>query len=108
MTHGARKAYQAGCRCLPCRSANAAYQNCYRAKLRDGRPVLGKKQNGHETAIKLRYLIGEGYSPGVLMSLIGLRRRTFYEHIHSYPVTLRVAFKVQRFWRQQQIEGEAE
>lgn len=120
--HGARKAYQAGCRCLPCRSANAAYSACRRAKLREGRPILGSKQDGLETARQLRCLIGEGYSSGVLMALIGLRPWTFYAHTRTEAikvyqsgrvdykppprVTLRVAFKVQRFWRQQQVEGE--
>lgn len=101
---GTRARYLQGCRCLPCRTANAAYVACVREKQREGKPLLGAKKNGHDTAIKLRYLIGEGYSPGVLMSLIGLRRRTFFSHTRSYPVTLRVAFKVQRFWRQQQVE----
>jgi hypothetical protein len=33
--HGARAAYQRGCRCLPCRVANAAYQRQRRASLDD-------------------------------------------------------------------------
>lgn len=120
---GSRARYLQGCRCLPCRTANAAYVACVRHKQQEGRPLLGAKKDGHETAIRLRYLVGEGYSPGVLMSLIGLRRRTFFAHIRtdrqvdesgrvtyaqSPRVTLRVAYKVQRFWRQQQVEGERE
>lgn len=80
---------------------------CYRAKLREGRPILGTTQNGHETAIRLRYLIGEGYSPGMLIALIGLSRRSYFRHTRSSRVTLRTALKVQRVWRQQEIEGES-
>lgn len=108
-SHGSRARYQCGCRCLPCRSANAAYNACRREKRAKDKLLLGTDINGHDTAIKIRYLIGEGYSPGVLMALIGLGRRSVFRHTKSSPVTLRTAYKVQRFWRQQQApEGEAE
>lgn len=34
--HGTRAKYQGGCRCLPCRRANAGYTKAYREKVRRG------------------------------------------------------------------------
>lgn len=39
-THGSRATYQAGCRCLPCRSANAGYE-AHRARMKAEGLALG-------------------------------------------------------------------
>lgn len=54
MTHGTRAAYQAGCPCTPCRSANAAYLSEQRARIRAGSPGLIDAGAARAHCFKLR------------------------------------------------------
>lgn len=58
--HGTRSCYQGtGCRCTPCRAANAEYEAAYRDRKRRGLPMLGSVVSAVETWRQLRLLTTE-------------------------------------------------
>lgn len=95
---GTYAAYCAGCRCLDCRVANAAYMVVYRAKVRADRERLGAVVNGYQTSRMMRTFKSEGYRPGAICRLLGLPRMTVWRHLRSRPVTRRVLQVVVSAW----------
>lgn len=63
MQHGTRPDYQKGCRCTPCRAAEAAYRHQLRAKHLKGLPVLGQLVSASEAWARIRILKQEGFVP---------------------------------------------
>lgn len=106
LEHAKRATYQAGCRCLPCRTANADYQARYRRRLAEGKPMLGSVISGHSTAQRVRSLLGEGYGGRSLARLLGLSHMSVWRHQTSCRATIRVAVKIGRFWQAQQLPFE--
>jgi hypothetical protein len=96
--HGTRGTYKAGCRCTPCRAANAAYWSAWRAQRLTGRAPLGSLVSAVEAQRLIRQLLGERFAKTTLARALGqashLRRLQTAELI-----TLRTALRVRRFYR---------
>ena len=71
--HGARRFYQAGCRCPACTAANARYMTTYRAAQHAGRPVLGAHVAGTEAARVIAALVEEGFLKAQIATWLGHR-----------------------------------
>lgn len=68
--HGIRAAYKRGCRCLPCRAANAAYEALrYRRRCR-GETAVSRTI---EARRRVRQLEREGYTKPRIAKLAGWR-----------------------------------
>ena len=72
--HGPRRQYQAGCRCLPCRSANALYMTDLRTRYASGKPPLGQVLPRHVATRVLRSIQQEGIGWRDLARRLGVRR----------------------------------
>lgn len=103
MTHGTRATYQAtGCRCTPCRAANAAYEAAYRDRKRRGLPMLGSVVSAVETWRQLRLLTTEYESKRALSERLGCRN----QHLqYSARVTRRTAARVYRLYQLDILAG---
>jgi hypothetical protein len=95
--HGTRKHYQKGCTCLPCRAANATYQDQYRAAYRKGRPPLGAHIKGTEAHALIRALLTEHWTRGMIARQLGQRWPVLQYHD---GVTLRTTLKLRILVRQ--------
>lgn len=97
--HGLRATYETGCRCTPCRAANARYWTAWRRARLAQRPPLGSRIPAARTHILLRVIRTEGISHRRLgREVFGSYRQ--YKRVRTEPVcTLRTALKVQRFYR---------
>lgn len=60
--HGTRAAYRAGCSCVPCRAAEAAYRASIRQQHRQGRPPLGARISAVEARRLIRSLKAEHFT----------------------------------------------
>ena len=99
MTHGTRQSYQqAGCHCLKCRAAEAAYRASLRQQHLKGKPPLGSLISAKDTWIKIRQLKAERLTERDILTRLGLQRRAL--HWHPDKVTLRTALKVRLLCRQ--------
>jgi hypothetical protein len=98
VTHGTRSTYQGGCRCLPCRAANAAYSQTYRAILRRGEHPAGQLQRA-STAWRLIYsLRSEWFSQAEVARRLGYAfPKLQFNHRQMRGTTIA---KVQRFYQQ--------
>lgn len=83
--HGTRANYKAGCRCLACRSANAAYE-ATRARARaSGKPSPGQAVQSYKVRRCLRSLLAEGFTLQALAVRVGLHRETLGIHARLVP-----------------------
>lgn len=74
--HGTRRSYQrAGCRCVECRAANAAYMTSLRGRKARNAPIAGAYVSGVETRRQLRLLRAEYESDASLAARIGWKCR---------------------------------
>lgn len=73
--HGTRSRYQAGCRCLPCRAAEAGYRARLRSRQVRGLPTLGMLISPKQAARRIRQLKGEGYTAARIAQLAGWKDR---------------------------------
>lgn len=71
--HGTRTCYQAGCKCTPCRAAEAAYRASLRTRHAKGLPILGALVSPVEARRRIRQLKGEGYPETRIASMAGWR-----------------------------------
>lgn len=60
--HGTRRQYQSGCRCLPCRAAEATYRAELRRKQVKGLPILGAYISASEAWARIRVLKQEHFA----------------------------------------------
>lgn len=58
--------------------------------------------SGHETAVKIRFLLSEGFTLDGIAEQVGLSRRTIWQHTQSSPVRLKTAAKITQMWQAQQ------
>lgn len=100
---GSRACYQKGCRALECRVANAAYQQIYRVKRRQG---IQGVVNGRQTSRMLIGLKAEGFTGSLLARLAGLSRATWFNHLRSRPVRQETYARVKLVW--DDVQGGAE
>lgn len=101
--HGTRARYRRGCRCLPCRSANAIYQQRYRLARQHGRRPLGARISAVETWRRIRQLKAERLTQAEIARRLGLKRPLL--QLDTDVVTLRNAIKIRRLHRQLILEG---
>lgn len=100
--HGTRPSYQAGCRCTPCRAANAHYEAAYRDRKRRGLPMLGSVVSAVETWRQLRLLTTEYETEAALAQRLGYRDRKL--RLGS-RITLRTARRVQQRYQLDILSG---
>lgn len=101
--HGTRARYQRGCRCLTCRSANAAYESEYRRLKREGKQALGAKVSAVETWRLIRQLKAEDVTEADVAQRTGLAVKAGHlrlAHGRRPFITLRSALKVQLVFRE--------
>lgn len=72
--HGTRAAYQHGCPCDLCRSAEATYRKTLRARQRSGRPSLDTVISPQEAQRRIRQLRIEGVTTRQLAQALGTWR----------------------------------
>lgn len=75
MTCGMRSSYQAGCRCVPCRAAEAIYRAKLRKRKAKGLPLLGALISPVEARRRIRQLKGEGYTKARIADMAGWKNR---------------------------------
>lgn len=103
--HGTRARYRAGCRCLPCRAANAAYDAWLYQQHKIGKRPLGAAVPARRAWEQARRLLIEGFTPGELARLLGTVRVLRFSRQGRGRITLRTALKVQRIYRAFMAEG---
>lgn len=69
--HGTRSRYQAGCRCVPCRAAEAIYRAKLRKRKVKGLPPVGRVVSAIEARRRVRQLLREGYTRARLAEMAG-------------------------------------
>jgi hypothetical protein len=99
--HGTRACYQAGCRRLECRVANAEYQVRYRRTWARGRPPLGSLVRASEARRRVRQLQAEHFTKADLARRLGVRRL----RLGGDVITLRRALGIRRLYFQLLIAG---
>lgn len=98
--------YRSGCRCLPCRAANADYERHRLLAHQRGRPLLGTLVPAADAARKVRQLQIEGITKAAIARALGLKHPIL--QLHTGPdakATRRLVLKIQRFWRLKMAEG---
>lgn len=73
MIHGTRSSYQAGCDCLPCKAAEAAYRADLRRRHLKRLPILGALVSPVEARRRVRQLKLEEYTVARIAQLAGWR-----------------------------------
>lgn len=105
MTHGIRATYERGCRCTPCRAANARYWSHWFHARKSGKPLLGSRVNAARTHILMKVIRTEGISHGALDQ--DLAWWGHYSRVrNARTVTLRTALKVARYYRLRVADGQ--
>lgn len=99
MTHGTRRAYRQGCTCTLCRAANAAYWSTWYHAKRSGKPLLGTRIPAARTHILMKVIRTEDVSNHQLGRDLFGGYRAYKRIRRGCSVTLRTAFKVQRYYR---------
>lgn len=95
--HGSRTTYQVdGCRCQPCRQANARYLHDLRKRKLRGKIILGAIISAAESRRLLNQLHREQVQRGDVAHALGLKvpQVKVYQHI-----TVRKALKIKRLHR---------
>lgn len=104
LMHGIRASYKRGCKCLPCRTANADYVRTWRTRKVTGRPIWGQHIPAGDTWRRLRALVTDYGSRAAVSRAYG----TANGHIRFGPrVTLRTYVRVLRLYRQMNPEGDS-
>lgn len=96
-SHGQRTTYRRGCRCAPCKSANAEAERQRRRAWLQGKPPMGSLVTASDSLQILASLAREQYSAGYVAALLGLKSRC--PRLHTGRITLRNALKVKRLAR---------
>lgn len=96
--HGTRAAYQAGCQCLPCRAANAAYIGHLRGLQRRGKSALGQYVSAKATQQRIQQLLQERFTKGEIARCLGLKRRIL--EVHPDVVRVKTALRIRLLWRE--------
>ena len=106
MTHGTRATYRTGCRCTPCRAANATYWRTWWTAQQTGRPRLGARISAVEAQRLIRLLLIEWRTlrraKSALSEALGLQ--------HNLPrlteqdqITVRTELRIRQFYRSRML-----
>lgn len=101
--HGSRSTYQGGCRCTPCRAANAAYEAIYRAAKLRRQLMPGAIVRAPDAARQLRLLVTEYESRAALARRLGFKDR--HLQFDTASLTLRNARKIRRLYETDILAG---
>lgn len=104
MTHGTRQTYQYGpCRCVPCRAANAAYQQAlYQLRAKGQRP-FGSLIDTEQVQRLVDGMLIEHFTFTEIARRIGLKCQRF--RLYSDKVTIRKYLQVRRLYQQTMTEA---
>lgn len=97
--HGTRLQYQKGCKCTPCRAANASYWLAWYHAKQSGKPLLGSRISAARTHILMKVIRGEDMSNHRLGRDLFGGYRAYKRIRRERSLTLRTALKVQRYYR---------
>lgn len=103
MTHGTRSCYQAGCRELSCKAANADYWRAWWRDRQRGRPRLGSLISGAEARKRVKQLQVDGVSGRELSRRLGLKPHSLV--LHSDAITVRKHLRIVLEYRRLSLEG---
>lgn len=104
--HGTRNEYRAGCRCTPCRAANAEYWQRWYLAHKAQKPLLGSRVRAVEAQRLLRLILRERYQKGRLAQALG-RHHDLARLSQQSMISLRTFLKVRRFYRTYVLDPEA-
>lgn len=91
-----RARYTSGCRCLPCKAANAHYISQLRKKKLKGQIVLGAIISAEESKRRLNALHREQFTQKRLAHELGLRSPQVKVHAR---ITVRKHLRIQRVYQ---------
>lgn len=99
LLHGCRSTYQGGCRCTPCRAANAQYMATLRTRQAHGQAPLGTLVNAKEAGAHVRAILIERYSKRELLKQTGLERHTLPRLNATTRCRLKTVLRLRRAYR---------
>jgi hypothetical protein len=107
-SHGQRRTYQAGCRCTPCKAAEAVYRSILRLRKAKGLPPVGKVVSAIEARRRIRQLLREGYTRARLAEMLGRRNGKLPPVLSNMTVDPRhVGIRIRTLLRIRRIAAEA-
>jgi hypothetical protein len=106
MTHGTRATYRTGCRCTPCRAANATYWRAWHVAHQTGRPRLGARVSAVEAQRLIRLLLiewrAQHRAKSALSEALGLQRN-LPRLREQDRITLRTELRIRQFYRSRML-----
>lgn len=102
-SHGSRGAYQDGCRCVPCRAAEARYRSKLRATHRRGLKPLGSVISAKEAQRKVKALLIERFTRAEIARRLGLKSAKL--RLHPDAITVAKAVRINRLHAAVMAEG---
>lgn len=104
MIHGTRRTYQRdGCRCTPCRAANAAYWRSWHQAKVSGRPLLGARISAVEAHRLIKVIRAEWETREALAKALG-RHHDLARLTQQRTISLRMLLKIRRLYRRFMVE----
>jgi hypothetical protein len=94
--HGQRRTYQAGCRCLTCKAANASYIQTLRTETAKGRIPVGRLVNAKEAGQHIRALLVERYTRRQVLVASGLSYGTLPKLNATHLCRLKTLLRLRR------------
>jgi hypothetical protein len=99
-THGTRASYRSGCRCTPCRAAEASYQRTLRREKARGQVHEGALVPAARTLREVRHLISEALTKASIAKALGLKRPRLELHTgRGAKVTVRTARRIHALYQ---------
>ena len=100
---GTRAQYQAGCRCAPCRRAEAAYRQRLRGQHVRGQIPLGARVPAAGLWKRVKSLQVEAFTKAEIARRLGLKRPIL--EWHPVTVTRKTEQRLEQFYQQVMAEG---
>lgn len=101
MIHGTRHQYRRGCKCLPCRAANAQYVAGYREDRRAGKMRLGARVSPQEARKRVEQMLIERVK---VWEALGITRERQDRRLCPKAITIRKLLKIRRLYRLTMLE----
>lgn len=103
MNHGTRQTYRSGCRCCPCRAANAQAQAQRRADRRTGTVTRRLLVDVALVRKRLRQLAIEDVPMAHIAQRLGLKNRS--PRLHHHHITVVKLSRIKRVYDAYMAEG---
>lgn len=102
LPHGTRSTYQRlGCRCVPCKAANAQYMTHLRTMKAKGLTPMGAHVPASETWRLIERLLIERFKKADIARELGLKRGRL--ELHTEAVTFRNKLLMRRLYRRRML-----